>query len=108
MERKEVESKLNNYHLGTYLKMVVKGVNDNGVKITRCVVRITNKAIKTNKNGIDYLTMRITKNANHKVKNTYFDHNGVEISKEQYENGIAKQEVKDYFSKHLVNIISIG
>lgn len=110
METKQANNTLEHYRPGTYIRAVWQSVNTIGRKVTDMVVRITNKTIKTNKNGVDYLTLRLSQNSHHKAKITYFDNNGELISKEQYLLGETKstKASDDYIAKHICDIISLG
>lgn len=99
---------LNDYRKGTYISMIWKSESPEGfLKVSKGVVRLTNKEVLTSKNGTDYAIFRITKNHKHRVKSKYFL-NGVEITKKEYEQHNKKYNISDYFAKHLDDIILIG
>lgn len=105
---------------GAFQKVSYKTNGKNGgFKITKGVFRFLDhsdprytKACKfvnqTSKSQIVYLWL--TKNFKHKVMVSYYDNNGVEITKDDFENinGATSNNIVDVFSKRLDDIISIG
>lgn len=105
MQRKEFENKMKTYRKVTYISMVWQTIKGTYAKVTKGVVRITNKDVLTNKNGEDYVSLRVTKNSHRKANVRYFN-NGVEITQAEYENANGKSStISDYFSKHLKDIV---
>lgn len=108
MERQQFETIMLNYKKGTYIHMVWETVGKAGdVKLSDGIVRFTNIEVKTSKAGYDYVTARITKNKRVKPKVTYYNADGVIISKEEYEANNVICKIDDYFAKRLENIISL-
>lgn len=108
MTKVEFEKIMANYKKGTYISMMWEALNNNGRKVSKGVVRFTNVEIKVNKKGEEYIVARITKNNKHHAHVTYFNYNGDEISKAEYEVDEKSYNITDYFAKHLDNIISLG
>lgn len=107
MDRTKVENYLKNYKKGTYVKMTWRKVQGTFTKISKGVVRLTNATINTSAYGVDYLRFRTSKSPYHTTQVRYFS-NGVEITQNEYEQMVSETKVKDWFAKHLTDIISIG
>ena len=108
MERQQFEMIMLNYKKGTYVHMVWETVGKAGdVKLSSGVVRFTDIEVKTSKEGYDYITARITKNKKVRPHITYYNADGIIISKEDYEANNKTYQITDYFNKRLENIISL-
>ena len=108
MERQQFEVIMLNYKKGTYIHMLWETVGKAGdVKKSSGVVRFTNVEVRTSKDGYDYVTARITKNKKVKPHITYYNAEGVIISKEEYEANNQTYQITDYFNKRLDDIISL-
>ena len=105
MDKKQFEGIMNTKRKGVYMLAQWQQVNLNGIKISTGVIRMTNHEVKTSKEGNDYVNFRITKNPNHHIKTIYFNHNGEQITKEQY--GENSYTVTDWFRKRLEDVIYI-
>ena len=108
MTRKEFESIMATYKKGTYISMMWETITNNGRKVSKGVVRFTNIEVKTNKQGDDYVVARITKNNKQITHVTYFNAQGEEIEKGEYEANNKNYNITDFFAKHLENIIQLG
>ena len=108
MKSKEFEAIMATYKKGAYIKMVWETISKNGRKISTGVVRFTSKDIMISKKEIEYVIARITKSPKHHTKVVYFNEQGVECTKSEYESKNPTYQITDFFAKHLENIISLG
>lgn len=108
MKKQEFEAIMATYKKGTYIRMVWETIEDNGRKISSGVVRFTSKDVKVSKKEVEYVTARITKSPKHHTKVIYFNEQGVECTKGEYESKNQTYQITDFFAKHLKNIISLG
>lgn len=108
MTKQEFESIMTTYKKGTYISMLWETVTTKGRKVSKGVVRFTNTEVKTNKQGEEYVVARITKNNKQHTHTTYFNMQGDEIEKGEYEANNKTYNITDFFAKHLENIIQLG
>lgn len=128
MEQKTFESSISNIKKGTYFPITYKVNGKEGTyKISNKVVRViqykstsdkpspltsVSQYTKINKKGELYTQFFGSKSPKHHTKTNYFDLNGVEISKEEFEliNGVKTYgpNPQEIFSVHLENLIKIG
>ena len=110
METTQLIDQLTTYRKGTYTRATWKTETENGyLKISTNIVRILG-GIATSKTGIDYIRLFTTNNHLHKAQVKYFDNNGFEITKEQFEsaNPTKKHDITICFTKHVSDIIKLG
>lgn len=110
METTQLINQLATYRKGTYTRATWKTETENGyLKISTNIVRILG-GIATSKTGIDYIRLFTTNNHLHKAQVKYFDNNGFEITKEQFEsvNPTTKHDITICFTKHVSDIIKLG
>ena len=101
------ENKMKDYKKGTYIAMEWQSVNGEYTKVSKGVVRVLNPQVQVSKANVEYIRLKTTNNPKQKVHTKYFK-NGVEISKQEYEMVNQPSNVRDWFTKHLCDIISIG
>lgn len=107
MLKENLQKKLNEYHKGTYVRVEYQ-TNTNGcLRVTKGIFRILSGII-TCKNGSEIIRLKLSMNKHHKPMVTYFDTNGCQVTEKEYYSMVERKEIKDWFSKHVEDIIAIG
>lgn len=109
MNSQTFANKLKTYKKGTYTRITWVSTTESGFsKVSTNVVRLLENEVKVSKAGNEYIHFFLTNNRRHKVKVSYFDNNGIEITQTQFESIVGKKEynITTCFSKRISDILA--